>query len=446
MYPWHGSLAAWADRTGLHIDALGLVTILGSEEMDRSIGRLVPSVYFEYLPLLGAFVIAGNRFTKHQPGFTIYNASAGIMTTEIAGWFSRWLKCQPLHQVRSKVTWRVEERPPRWTAILIGFFLIGLPCNGILIAMTVLAGDWWGFANAMAMVVSVLVRCVLVAQNQAGINQRIKEAQGEAEEDKNRDQTEDPPTAPLKDPYEPAKVLVVTADSKAVHIEAPSYLIRPLFILNHAVPNERVYKFFQWIGWLAFAIHIVSIGMAALYTQIYTVVLLAVATIMTAQKIGCDDSQVRASWRSIWRHVDEDEVYDCWVTSKLKATVSACPERFSRWDEAKPTNMTPKPAEVNVKPLVGGKHSARSVKWLWRRKTAADVESNPRQNEAGKTRKEQIRERRQDLFVWLDLNDEQDKCMTAWGLIPYDETWVAEYKNKKVLHSNRVKGKGQDNK
>jgi hypothetical protein len=94
MYPWRNSFKSLADRTGLEIDALGLVTILGSEEMDRCIGRLVPSAYLDYLPLLGAFVISSRAFAKYQPGSTtMYNASAGIKTTMLAGWFSRWLKC-----------------------------------------------------------------------------------------------------------------------------------------------------------------------------------------------------------------------------------------------------------------------------------------------------------------------------------------------------------------
>lgn len=38
MYPWSESLNSWGSRAGLKIDALGLVTLLGAEEMDRSIG------------------------------------------------------------------------------------------------------------------------------------------------------------------------------------------------------------------------------------------------------------------------------------------------------------------------------------------------------------------------------------------------------------------------
>ena len=66
MYPWHRILNSWADSTGLRIDALGLVTLLGAEKMDRSIGRLVTSRYFDYLPLLGAYTVAGNRITEKK--------------------------------------------------------------------------------------------------------------------------------------------------------------------------------------------------------------------------------------------------------------------------------------------------------------------------------------------------------------------------------------------
>src|SRR3954470_13781324 len=113
MYSWHQRLSSWAQGTGLKIDALGLVTLLGAEEMDRSIGRLVPSLYLDYLPLLGAFVVAGNRFVVKKPGSALCNISVGIMTTELAGWFSRWLQTQSFNQVRSIVTWEVGERPRR---------------------------------------------------------------------------------------------------------------------------------------------------------------------------------------------------------------------------------------------------------------------------------------------------------------------------------------------
>ncbi len=199
----------------------------------------------------------------------------------------------------------------------------------MLIALTVLAGDWWGLANAMAMVLSVVVRCVLAAQKRAGINDAIFQAKAGAEKrEREFFQTLNAtpmaaspkePEASAETPVEksvenhvkwpaenPAKVLIVTDIEKAVHMEAPPYLIR-LFVVDHGVPNERVYELFRWIGWFAFGVHIISIGMAVLVTQIYTVVLLVIATFLTAHQIGCDDSHVWASWRSLWGHVNEEE-------------------------------------------------------------------------------------------------------------------------------------------
>lgn len=106
-----------------------VVTFLGAEEMDRSVGRLMPSEYLDYLPLLGAFTVAGNRFTEKKTGYSLYNISAGVMTSELAGWFSRWIQAQPFHRVRSKVSWEVVDRPHRWKPFLIGFIFVGLPLN-----------------------------------------------------------------------------------------------------------------------------------------------------------------------------------------------------------------------------------------------------------------------------------------------------------------------------
>lgn len=72
MYPWQDILTDWADHTRLRVDTLGLVTILEAEEVDRSIRRLISSAYLDFLPLLGAFVVARN---ERKPGFTLYNVS-----------------------------------------------------------------------------------------------------------------------------------------------------------------------------------------------------------------------------------------------------------------------------------------------------------------------------------------------------------------------------------
>ncbi|KAF7177483.1 hypothetical protein CNMCM7691_005736 [Aspergillus felis] len=455
MYPWHQRLSTWAEGTGLRIDALGLVTLLGAEEMDRVTGRLVPSHYLDYLPLLGAFVVAGNRFTSKQFGFTLYNISAGIVTTELAGWFSRWLRTQELRQVRSVITWEVVEhqRPSWWKSFLVGGLLVALPVHGMLIALTVLTADWWGLANVMAMIVSVVVRCILVAQNRAGIDANVSRAQEQARDynypqkrnkynetmmilEKGREKDTQQhqqhmaiPVAP-KDPYAIAKVIVVTDDSKAVTIAAPAYLIQSLFTTNPDVPNQGIYQATRFLGWVAFGVHVVTIGMSALYTQICTVVVMLTATILSAFKVGCDDSYMgRRIWKAAMSrkrndYEDENEAwsYTCWVGSRVKATVSSYPDWYSEWYE---DHREPKlPQVMEVVEEKNGTRRARAV---------LDLEpARP------PPKKKKIAERRQDLYAWLGLTEEEETHMTAWGLMPRNREWMGVYFEKKMKHNKRM--------
>jgi hypothetical protein len=441
MYSWHQRLNSWAAGTGLKIDALGLVTLLGAEEMDRSIGRLVPSLYLDYLPLLGAFVVAGNRFVERKPGFALCNISVGIMTTELAGWFSRWLQTQSFNQVRSIVIWEVGERPRRWTSFIVGFLLVGLPVHGVLIALTVLARDWWGFANVISMIASVALRCFQVAQNQAGIDANIRSAQEQAEIESKRypakraeyeksmaiykdlhqqgkEKDVEPPIEP-QDPYAIAKVIVVTEDSKVVTLVVPGYLPKLAFAINPQPPNPYWYEACQWAGWAFFAVHVVSIGMAGLYTQIVTVAVIIVTTVLVAHRVGCEDSRIWEAIRNKWSHSDETKPSSCWVSSTLKATVSTYPERYMDWPELEET----KPTTVHVV----------SEKDIMQQRLGATPVGDLERSSAPKKA-----ERRQDLFAWLNLTAEQDKSLIAWGLIPHSREWQSIYNRKKAVHRRRV--------
>ncbi|KAJ5516214.1 hypothetical protein N7527_007774 [Penicillium freii] len=337
MYPWSESLNSWGRGTGLKIDALGLVTLLGAEEMDRSIGRLVPSIYLKYLPLLGAFVIAGNRFTTKKPGFVLYNISAGIMTTELAGWFSRWLQTQDFKEVRSIVTWQVNDQSHRWREFIVGFLLVGLPVHGMLIALTVLAADWWGLANVIAMTISVAVRTKSLKAYPAKCA-KYNESMERLESCRQKGQAMEGVKIPIEpqNPNKIAKVIVVTEDSKVVTLAVPMYLPRWAFATNPQPPNQYIYQACQWIGWAAFAVHVISIGMAALYTQIISVVVILVSTVLTAHRVGCEDSRIWESIRSHWGH--EVQENSCWVSSNLKATVSTYPEEYMDWPELEEKN------------------------------------------------------------------------------------------------------------
>jgi hypothetical protein len=108
--------------------------------------------------------------------------------------------------------------------------------------------------------------------------------------------------------------------------------------------------------------------------------------------------------------------------------------------------MTPQAqVEENGKPVAGRR------KWPWQRKPVQDMESNHLPIKVMRP----IIEKRQDLFAWMGLSDEQDEMFINWGLMPRDDKWMAVYKHHKDLHrhvhlrnnshGSGVKGKERDN-
>ena len=451
MYPWHEALSRWSDNTKLHIDALGLVTLLGAEDINESVGRLVQSHYFDTLPLFGAYVIAGNHFVEKESGYALYNISSGVMTTELAAWFSRWLRAQDLRQVRSIVKWTETDGMVRAARFWVGFVLVGLPLNGMLVALTVLSDDWWGFANAIAMIASILVRFVLVSQNRAGVDVNVKDARKAADKymadkyPKDMAEYEEKLRAyeaangkldgrkemgrkpePPQNQYQSAKAIVIRNDAKVITLDAPEYLIR-VFAINPQIPNHLLYTAFQWIGWIAFAVHIISIGMSALPTQIYTVILLGTATVLNVSKVGCDDSTL---WRrtKTWGWLRGQSSEHVLVSSRLQASFSEYPEEHCFWG----SDGTAKAGHAVAAAITRGVR-----KWWpfgWGRWGTTVIEGQ----EKGPTK---VPEKRQDLFAWLDLNEEEEETMKAWNLFPRKEQWWDVYRAKKEEHRERVRNK-----
>lgn len=269
--------------TPFHIDALGIVTMIGAEQVNQLVGRLVGSRYSEYLPLLGAYVIASNSFTDAYSGFALFNIQAGIMTTDIAGWFSRWCLAQDFSRGCSSVTWTVEESwSPEMKAKRVRQSLfdtslalfIGVLLNSFLLAFTVLQGDWWGLANAASMVISIVVRWYVTKKNRNAIDNAVTKYY-------NRNK-------PM------AKCFVAFSDGKQINMFAPSSLVRFLFIDKPDVKENYLSLYFvaRMAGWIGFAAHVITIGQAGLATQIVTVFIIVVSTMLEVFKIGCDDSYV----------------------------------------------------------------------------------------------------------------------------------------------------------
>lgn len=53
--------------------------------------------------------------------------------------------------------------------------------------------------------------------------------------------------------------------------------------------------------------------------------------------------------------------------------------------------------------------------------------------------------RRQDLYVWLKPEEEEELAMKAWGLIPRNPQWLKKYEAKKAEHAKRqLKSDGRE--
>ncbi|KAL6242378.1 hypothetical protein RBB50_010517 [Rhinocladiella similis] len=487
----------WAPWEAVHnwspfqIDALGLVTLLGADEVNGAVGRLVKSAYLEYLPILGAFVIAGNQITNKAAGWNLYNISQGIHTTDLSAWLTRWMLSEDFETTRSFVIWKVTPPRSRWKDITISL-IISIVFNGFLLTLTILSRDWYGFANALAMDISILVRVYVVGQQRAAVDARVDEIvkkaksappegtyeaerrewllqqdeRREEKEERNRrrrshassqdtnagvagrlDASSQDSTPPkhaeeqvrVSDPEESmkrpkfdrsnfkypdyewtgtsAKVLIIQTDSKAVTFWMPQELLAPpsLFIEGPRLLQPRMYFVARSIGWLAFAIHIVTIGMADLASQLYTVVLIVLPTILFVFKFSCDDSrwvEALQEWKRTYlergstateRQCLADEkasasepakVRECWIGSRLKAEICEWPEAYEFIETAPGTWSSGPP---------------------------------PKGRERSK--------KRQDLYAWLALSQAEEESMDKWDLIPHirddNSTWWETYKMKK---------------
>ena len=265
------SLTQW--NPPFRLDALGLVTMLGADEVNAAVGRLVRSRYTEYLPILGAFVMASDQFTRSLPGFALYNIDDGITTTDLAGWFARYLQAQQLRKSISTLKVKIVNKSKAQTVWEhLPAILFSLVLNAAPLVLAILQGDWWGIVNVASMLVSVAVRSVLVSQNRSALDREAGAA--------------------LSSGPNEVRVLCVRPDGKMVTVYTPRTVLRKCFIEKSSPPNPRFYTAMRMLGWLFFAAHVVSIGMSLLLTQIVSVILICASTVFVVWGVGFHENRI----------------------------------------------------------------------------------------------------------------------------------------------------------
>lgn len=281
--PLHGALP-WQP---FRLDALGLVTLLGAEEVSRAIGGLQHSSVTEYLPLMGAYLIAANRFTDPLPGYMAYNITDGIIPPALNGAFTRWLDNHIYSSSRrdlsiTTITWTLASKKDlasswrkQFQPLIISFVL-----NSALLVMCVLLADWYGIANSAGMIMSVVVRWFLLRQNRRKLHEYAEKARKQL----------DVPNPKPEDIQEKKLLVEPPSSSKLVVNKLPSALIR-CFILPLASSHQQSYRFARLVGWLAFSIHVICIGQSSLIAQLMSVALLIASTGAAIFQVGCRENE-----------------------------------------------------------------------------------------------------------------------------------------------------------
>ena len=359
--PLH-KVKAWSERSTFQIDALGLVTLLGAEEVNQSVGHLQRRRYTEYLPLLAAFVVAGNRFTTEQPGFVIYNLTDGITSTELKGWFTRWLMSQNVNNATTVLEWKERAHHTRATNLIapaLSFFLVAP-----LLICTVLMGDWYGVGNAGAIIISIFTRVYLLWQ--------LRHARDDTANKGGSIKPEDMKT-----------LCIIRSDGKMVTCKAPAPVLET-FTKDCEIKHKVFYKMARRLGWLALGVHMCILGMCTLFTQIYTVILLVLSTWALCSDFDFDIGRTSKHTKGKGEFAEKTSMMpfnDAWDVEKID---------HPKWKESK------NPQEPR--------------KW----------------------------DRRQVAWARIRPDATQEKMMTRWNLLPYEENkgWWADYNNlKDELHS-----------
>lgn len=262
-------LLKWAP---FKIDALAFVTLLGADEINRATGTLALNRIAEFLPLIGGHVIAGDSIRKPVSGFTLYNISDGICAPDVVPWLSRWLQSQHLTYNATTLTVGFvgplsrKRRSPFWTVGL------GIIVNIVLISFPIILRDLWGFANAIALVTAVVLRKVMIEALREAVDLSAARASYQNQE--------------------LVKTILTLPDGSSVVVYTCRGLVTECLLSNPVPRHRKRYAAYKIASWMVFIIHIASIGMAALPTQLLTVIIVAASTICIIKGVATDHQTI----------------------------------------------------------------------------------------------------------------------------------------------------------
>ncbi|KAF6228974.1 hypothetical protein HO133_007087 [Letharia lupina] len=285
------------------IDALGLVTLLGAGPVDQAVGRLSRNRFVDHLPFLALNVVAGDDINQAQPGYAVYNFSDAVVTSQLAPWFTRWLAAQDVTQCSSFLHLAYDAKGAsfsRWdNALSI------IVSSVVLVSMVLLAGlteDWWAFVNAVSLIISVMCRRCILHELVHSIDTAVG-------------------TVPEHDPARiGVKCLVQFPDGKALTLFTSRGILTKVLLPRPVPLHHRRYHLARYIAWLCFGVHVISLGMSALASQLATVVVLLLSTALLVFRVFAVEDRIGSKMRV--RRFDDQEGHGSYrrTYSRLKLT------------------------------------------------------------------------------------------------------------------------------
>lgn len=251
----------------------------------------------EWLPVLGSYIFASNPFiTSTQPGFVLYNITDGIMATDICSWFTRWLLSYPITYSATTVRLRIDRtRVSAGTRLLS--MLIGCVVMLPILVFSAMIRDWWGFSNIAAMILSVVVRQQMVSQLRDAVDRDVDSFS--------------------LDPGQEVKVFLTLPNGKAVTIYGPRQAIVHCLLTDPRPIRPRVYMALRVLAWTAFGVHVITLGMATLISQMLTVTVLIVGSVLTGFGVGYRPETLGSRLR-----LEVDRGDPAWVRSQAYAKLN----------------------------------------------------------------------------------------------------------------------------
>lgn len=122
------------------------------------------------------------------------------------------------------------------------------------------------------MLISVIVRCIATGQLYRAIDLHIQHT--------------------FTDPSEVVKCSCIFPDGTVVTVVTQRKIVVDCLLTEPRPPNLRLYKWCRAWGWGLFGCHVLTLGMACLFNQILSGMVLLSATVIVARGIGDDETRI----------------------------------------------------------------------------------------------------------------------------------------------------------